>query len=167
MTTSGQPVLPTNSEPRTPRRILLPIEYSDGVDALLASAVPLAEVLGAELIVLHVWHYPSMFVSGLEPWALERLLAPIRERASTMLETYCARARKCVPSVRPLLRCGEAAVEVERAIREEKADLVVLGTHGRHGFESWLPGSVSNRVLRRAMVPVLTVPLPRQDELAG
>ena len=47
------------------------------------------------------------------------------------MKQYLATARKDVLATRPLLRRGVAAVEIERAIREQKPDLVVLGTHGR------------------------------------
>jgi nucleotide-binding universal stress UspA family protein len=54
--------------------------------------------------------------------------------------------------------CSGAPVEENmRAAREEHADMIVMGTHGRSGLEHVLIGSVAEQVLRRATCPVLTV----------
>jgi nucleotide-binding universal stress UspA family protein len=52
---------------------------------------------------------------------------------------------------------GDPAEEIIKAAGEEKADLIVMGTHGRKGLEYSLFGSVATKVVRHASVPVLTI----------
>jgi nucleotide-binding universal stress UspA family protein len=52
---------------------------------------------------------------------------------------------------------GEPAEQILRVAREEKADLIVMGTHGRRGWRHAVLGSVAEAVMRQAMCPVLTV----------
>jgi nucleotide-binding universal stress UspA family protein len=59
-----------------------------------------------------------------------------------------------------LLREGDPADEILRAASAIDADLIVMGTHGRRGLESWILGSHAERVLRTASCPVLTVSGP-------
>jgi len=134
-------------------KLLVAIDNARSAQRLLALALPMAKALGAELVLLHVWDIPGFFVDGLEPWALERLLAPVRERASAMLERELGHVRTKVPMARSLLRYGNAAIEIERVIAEEKPGLVVLGTHGP-------AGGIAAKLLRSANVPVLAVPVP-------
>lgn len=56
------------------------------------------------------------------------------------------------------LREGKPAVEIARAAQELHADLIVMGTHGRSGFQPLALASVAEKVLRRARCPILTVP---------
>lgn len=133
-------------------KLLVSIDNPRNAERLLALALPMAKALGAELVLLHVWDIPGFFVDGLEPWALERLLAPVREKASAMLEREVGHVRTKVPMARSLLRYGKAEIEIERVIAEEKPDLVVLGTHGP-------TAGIAAKLLRTANVPVLAVPV--------
>jgi len=58
------------------------------------------------------------------------------------------------------LEQGDATTEILRVAREESADLIVMGTHGRTGLGRLLMGSVAEQVMRRAPCPVLTVKSP-------
>jgi len=77
--------------------------------------------------------------------------------AATALEGVAARTRKPGLEVHSVLRQGSAWSEINAAAKEEKADLVVMGTHGRHGLARALLGSVAEKVVRTAPCPVLTV----------
>jgi nucleotide-binding universal stress UspA family protein len=74
----------------------------------------------------------------------------------------CARsAHRAGVRVETVLRDGDAAREILACATRLASDLVVLGTHGRSGYERWVLGSVAEKVLRKAACPVLTVgPLP-------
>lgn len=63
-------------------------------------------------------------------------------------------------TVRTVIRKGPAQAEIVALAAEERADLVVMGTHGRGGVSRVLLGSVADRVLRTAPCPVLTVRKP-------
>jgi nucleotide-binding universal stress UspA family protein len=61
------------------------------------------------------------------------------------------------------VRFGEIDREILNATEENKANLIVAGTHGRRGFDYWLIGSVCERLVRRAPVPILTIGQIRRD----
>ncbi len=82
----------------------------------------------------------------------------IESAARTALEGVASRARRSGREVDTLLRHGVAWVAINVAIEETKADLVVMGTHGRRGLVRALLGSVAGRkIVRTAACPVLTV----------
>ncbi|MFI5303113.1 MAG: universal stress protein, partial [Polyangiales bacterium] len=68
-----------------------------------------------------------------------------------------SRGRRPKVEVQVALRQGRAWSEIGAAAQELGADLVVMGTHGRKGADRALLGSVAEKVLRTASVPVLTV----------
>jgi nucleotide-binding universal stress UspA family protein len=84
-----------------------------------------------------------------------------RRWAAETLEQWAAKARGAGLTVRIALRTGVPYAEIVELATNERADLVVLGTHGRGGINRALLGSVADRVVRLAPCPVLTVREPR------
>lgn len=136
-------------------RILCPVDFSEFSGPAVERAVRLGKWFGARVEVLHV--IPFLVPTGLPdfPVPLEVTKAQ-RDQAALRISDLVA----------PFL--GEVPIEAKvlegdpwRVIREEAeglaADLLVMGTHGRSGFEHLLLGSVTEKVLRRAPCPVLTV----------
>src|SRR5688572_28824990 len=74
------------------------------------------------------------------------------------LTDFAAEAETMVIATQKMIRSGSPAVEILRYAVEAEADLLVLGTHGRTGFERFMVGSVTEKVLRKAPCPVLSVP---------
>lgn len=68
-----------------------------------------------------------------------------------------------LPHTAIVLADGDPAGEILRVAKENRADLIVLGTHGRTGVGRLVMGSVAEQVLRRASCPVLTVKTPEKD----
>lgn len=141
------------------RNILCPIDLSDASVRPLAYAAAFARWYEARLTVLHVVPtFDPMQVrsSSLEepvhivrPMAREQVLEGLRAalgaaQAETDV-TLAAEAGSTVPTI------------VDRAVAMP-ADLLVMGTHGRSGFDRFLLGSVTEKALQRAPCPVLTVP---------
>jgi nucleotide-binding universal stress UspA family protein len=144
------------------RNVLCPTDFSEFSQRALAHAVTLARWYEARLTVLHVLPlvptavgFPPL-VSPItwEPVSRERLLEEVKQFAAPAAAAGVAADAAVVegPAVRMIL---------ERA-REIRADLVVMGTHGRGGFEKWVLGSVTEKVLRQAPCPVLTVSRPAE-----
>jgi nucleotide-binding universal stress UspA family protein len=128
-------------------RILVPTDFSRGSLHAFRYAEELTRRFGAELILVHVGD--PLSVSDL-PGAgelsgrreLDRALALVRERDYR---------------VRGVLRRGNPTDEIVKAAAAERADLIVMGTHGRTGLKHALMGSVAESVVRNAPCPVLTV----------
>jgi nucleotide-binding universal stress UspA family protein len=143
------------------RRILCPTDLSDLAPGALEQAVALARLHGAEIELAHV-HEPLLpGPSGpatYPPWAA--LDPAMQGRLRAALEALAAPATAVGVVVRLGVYEGRVVAKIVERARTWPADLVVMGTHGRGGFERWVLGSVAEKVLRRAPCPVLTVPPP-------
>lgn len=147
------------------RRILVPHDFSETADGALRYALDLAERLEAAVTVVHVYDVPSYgFPEGI---ALSvQMEQTIATAARTALDNIAVRARRPGVDVEHVLRRGAAWSEIIRLAAETDTDLVVMGTHGRHGVARFLLGSVAEKVVRTAPCPVLTVHGPREEPAA-
>jgi len=73
-----------------------------------------------------------------------------------MAGTVSAINARC-SNVKSIVKMGLAWAEILNVVEETKPDLLVLGTHGRHGFKRAILGSVAEKLVRSSPVPVLTV----------
>ncbi len=146
-------------------RILVPTDFSPSSHAALGYAVFLASRLGAAVEVLAV--YESVASVGPETQVVvpgvgaRALSAVLHDRAREQL----ARFVTDVPGLRgealaTRLEPGDPAQVILRIADEERFDLVVMGTHGRTGLSRLMMGSVTEKVVRGALCPVLTVRVP-------
>lgn len=142
------------------RRILFATDFSDASRPASERAVALAKDSGAELVVVHVYEPPvrPAVDAFLVPRVYDEFEAEIRSQADQGLAPIIARAADAGVAVRPLVLRGVADEAIARAAKDEAADLVVVGTHGRGGVARLLLGSVAARVVSSAPCPVLTVP---------
>jgi len=141
------------------KHILCPIDFSETSLRALAYAAAVATWYGARLEVLHVVpafeNGPGSVPAGgasqtATPVSREDIIAEIRrslEAAGAAAVDATAHAQE-----------GRAHEQIVGRARAQPADLLVMGTHGRSGFNRLLLGSVTEKVLRTASCPVLTVP---------
>jgi nucleotide-binding universal stress UspA family protein len=138
--------------------VLVPVDLSEGSRAALDYAAALARKLGARLTALHV---APPYVTY-EPLPAFPPLAPLDPAKQRVLEEsvhqFVTPPGSELPLAAVLLRDGDPADEILAQATASGADLIVLGTHGRRGFERWVLGSVTERVARKADRPVLAVP---------
>ncbi|HEY3820302.1 MAG TPA: universal stress protein [Polyangiaceae bacterium] len=142
--------------PSVPRHILVPHDFSETAQSALAFALDLAGKLGAHITLLHVYDVPA-YAYGEGAALTVDFLGRIRSAAQTALEVVATRARRPDVEIDVLLRQGSAWSEIDACAKESSVDLIVLGTHGRHGLARVLLGSVAEKVVRTAPCPVLTV----------
>jgi universal stress protein A len=146
------------------RRILVPVDYSDGSAAALASAAVFARKLGATLDVVHVWDRPAYVPETIlvgPPDRARPLTELIRENAEAEMKDFIARV--ALPSdveVRTRLLSGNPAGKILEELGAGGHELLVVGTHGRTGLRHLVLGSVAEKLVRLSPVPVLTVPTP-------
>ena len=141
------------------RRILAPTDFSPVSTRAVARAVLLARANKAELILTHVLA-PIVPIAGdgyIPPTTYAELEDAARRAARRRLDAALARATKAGVRATGLLLNGVAADEITLAAKKRRADLIVMGTHGRSGFSRFLLGSVAKRVLTQAPCAVLTV----------
>ena len=136
------------------RTILHPTDFSANSQCAWEMACALARHYGARLLLVHVEAPQPVFteLGAIPPGpvdrrALECELARIRPTDSTL-------------AVARTLLFGDEPSTINRFAKENNADLIVMGTHGRTGLGRLLIGSVAESVLREAPCPVLTIKTP-------
>jgi nucleotide-binding universal stress UspA family protein len=141
------------------RRVLHPSDFSTASRPAFAKALETAKSNRAELLVVHVMT-PMLPIAGdgyISPAAYEKIAASSKAWATRKLDGLIEKAKAAGVRVRGLLLDGVPHEEIVRAAKSKKADLLVMGTHGRTGVARFFLGSVAGRVVAGAPCPVLTV----------
>ena len=142
------------------QRIVVPTDFSDCSQEAWSMAKRLAAA-GGELILAHVLTEIPRFGEGfLNVQSASEIEAADHKWATASLADWIAKARVEGLTARATLRTGVPDQEIVGLARDERADLIVIGTHGRGGMDRLLLGSVADRVVRLAPCPVLTVRQP-------
>src|SRR3972149_6051397 len=127
--------------------------------AAFLKAVALAKESRAELLLVHVLLPPTPFIGDgyISPKTYEGLEASARRGAQRELAKVVAKAQKAKARVKAGLLEGGPYDKIGRVARSKRADLIVMGTHGRSGLSKFFLGSVAERGIALAPCPVLTV----------
>lgn len=138
--------------------ILCPVDFSETSEAALRYACELAQQVDAKVHVLHVYQIPvyPMPDGALMPTA--NWTTHIIDSAQHGLGELLEKHEQCIDHHD--ITEGVPHQEINRVAEASGADLIVMGTHGRAGLSHMFMGSVAERVVRTAKVPVLTVRTP-------
>jgi nucleotide-binding universal stress UspA family protein len=159
---------PASSPASAPfRRVLLPLDGSSVAEQILDHAAALARISNAGIHLVRI-------VSPVRGGAFPYVAAPAREPEATEdriqaagdeLEAVAERLRRRdVPAEVEIKVHGQAAAGILEAVRTTEADVVAMSTRGRGGVERLILGSVADKVIRGASVPVLVHRPPVADE---
>lgn len=138
--------------------ILVPVDFSDGSRGALRYATSLAKTFRAKVIVFHAIETLSYGMTESLQWT--DLYANIKTIVDPLLENAVRDLRDVGVDATGASSQGAADDEIVKRAKEEGADLIVMGTHGRRGLRRLFMGSVAERVVRLAPCPVLTVGEP-------
>lgn len=148
------------------RKILCPTDFSEPAAEGFKNACLLAAHFGAELIVLNVT--PPIPIMPMGHGAINFNVPEYREEmlnyAKSRLAELVAEASRKELSVTDWVIEGDAATEIVRAADDHHAGLIVIATHGHTGWRKFVTGSVTEKVVRTASCPVLTVQAPDKAE---
>jgi nucleotide-binding universal stress UspA family protein len=142
---------------KMPTMILVPTDFGEPSEAALDYALELARVLGAEIALMHAYELPMIGMPDGTIIATADMANRILEGAKLGLDRQLASRQTAGVPVRAIIKQGDARQAVNETAEEVKAGLIVMGTHGRRGLPRALIGSVAEKVVRTAKVPVLTV----------
>jgi len=136
------------------REILLPTDGGPASQAAVSQALDLAELSDARLHTLYVVDtsaYPSLDAGA------ETVISTLREEGESALDEVSDTAEAAgVPVVSEIVS-GTPHRRILEYAEANEIDLIVMGTHGRTGLDRYLLGSVTERIVRSAEMPVLTV----------
>ncbi len=138
------------------RKVLLATDLSEFSSLLANKAMEIVNGFGAELNLLHVFELMPM----LDP-SYDEILAPDYDLAEQMQEIAEGKLEKLsstldVPKEKQYFETGSPSREIVRVAKEQNIDLIIIGTHGRHGLGILL-GSTASSVVHHADCDVLTI----------
>ena len=140
------------------KQIICPVDFSESSVRAFAHAAAIARWYDAQLTVLHV-------VPTFEPMQVRgdlgepvRVVTPMPREQVLEEMSRSLNLAAVSPRATPIAEAGDPQTTIIDQALSKKADLIVMGTHGRRGFKRLLLGSVTEAVLREAPCPVLTVP---------
>ncbi len=138
--------------------IIFPTDFSHTGDAALKLATSLARDRGAKLLIVHVEEPPVAYGGGELYYGVPN---PNIDDLKRMLEEVKPTDEGIEYEHR--LITGSPSDAIVRLAEEEKADMIILGTHGRTGLSRLVMGSVAELVVRRSPCPVLTLKQPNTE----
>lgn len=121
------------------RRILVPIDSTELSMEVVPPALELATLFGSHVVLLNVCEGAACSI-------------PVGQMSEAYEQFHAAGV-----SVEPLMKQGDPALQIVDTCNGQKADLIAMTTHGRAGVSRWMLGSVTEKVLRTAAVPLLVV----------
>lgn len=142
------------------RRILHATDFSKASARALDEAVSLAKQNHAELLVVHVIEPVGQYAAG-EDFGGAELYMKIEEAAEQdaqrSMQKLMLKLKQARVNAKSLLLKGLAHEQIVKAARSRKANMIVIGTHGRTGLSKLFMGSVAGKVVSLASCPVVTV----------
>jgi nucleotide-binding universal stress UspA family protein len=137
------------------QHLLVPIDFGDAMQTAIDLALALAKGGEAQITLMHAFDLTGFLAatSAAPPIDIEPILSHLKQELARVVES--ARARHAqVDSVFCTGNTTDAILEIARS---RACDVIVIGTHGRRGLAHALLGSVAEKIVRLAPVPVLTV----------
>ena len=141
------------------RLIIHASDFSKASRRAFAQSIGLAKSHRAELLILHVLSIVPPFGGEgyIAPGVWEQMEEAALGVARRELDKLVQKSRRAGVKAKKLLVLGSPYEEIARVCRRQRADLVVMGTHGRGGIRKFVLGSVADRVVRTSTCPVMTV----------
>ncbi len=148
-----------------PKKILVPVDFSELSPAVIQAAVDIGEVRNAEVDLLHVAEILSHYGDGYTPFGYgQTTIASMQDKqmedARTKIESRLEDMARKIPTrvkVKTTVLWGNPLKEIVQAAESGNFDLIVMATHGRKGMNRFFIGSVTEEVIRRAPCPVLAI----------
>ena len=150
------------------KKVLVPTDFSDSARQAFRYGISFAKEYGAEVVLLHVVENLTVgYASDLFPVPMAEVFQEISGYAKTELAKLAAEAKEKGVEATELVAQGKPSAEIVRYAAENAVDMIVLGTHGKGMLDQALFGSTTERVVRRAPCPVLTVRTAEHEFVEG
>lgn len=136
------------------RRILIAHDGSKSSEKALKKAFQIAETFGSSVTVVSV--IPELYLTELMEMDRARIMDTMTKETRKMMEKIKAKSKQ-VKSLKTVIKQGDPADEILNTAEKMKADVIITGSHGRHGAQRFLLGSVSSKIVDHAGCDVLVV----------
>jgi len=147
-------------------KILITTDGSENAEKAANHALWIANESDAEIFVLNVFelYSPTLVVPfSTLPGSNQDMYEPLKKEAEKTVESFIEKLKSAEnfhteTDITMIVRDGKPYQEILKTVDEMGVDLIVMGASGRHGFDRIALGSVTERVVRSAQVPVMVVP---------
>lgn len=137
------------------KKILVAHDGSKLSDKALKKALEIALRFGANLTVLTV--IPELYLTELSDMDRQRIMEALTEETTVAMEKIRSTLASKSVEAKTITRQGMPAEKILETAKKMKVDLLVVGSHGRHGAKKFLLGSVSTKVVEYSTCPVLVI----------
>jgi nucleotide-binding universal stress UspA family protein len=144
------------------KHILVPLDGSVTAEQALSHAIGLARLSGAKLILIRILE-PFPPVRSMSQADIRRVKQQAREWAEEYFEGISVDLGEQNVLHEMVILDGRASVMIEQFAEQNDIDLILLSSRGSTGLTRWLMGSVADRVVRGAKIPVLLMPSKDDD----
>lgn len=151
------------------KKILIAIDYNPTAQNIAQTGYSLAKSMNAEVTLLHVvadyTYYSSLDYSPILGFDSFSNLGMIQTNTVAELQTaagdYLQKMKDFLGDVtiKTLVKDGDSGDAILDAAKETNADVIVMGSHSRHGLDKILMGSVAEKVLRNSKIPLFIIPV--------
>lgn len=144
------------------KRILVPLDGSKLAEKALPTVLELASHFDSDITLLRVVHPPHLMLTNAGGTAYADLFVSLQqqaeEEATTYLKGHQGALQRQGYHIHIRIAVGEPIAEIILdAVRAVEADVIVMSTHGRGGLSRWVFGSVADKILQHADVPILLI----------
>ncbi len=139
------------------KKILVPLDGSILAEAVLPHAQALAKSEGAEIVLLSVPVTPSFDYLERTPGLATQIIEEAEKETEAYLEAEVKKLAVDGTKVTKVMREGPIPEMILQVADEIHADMIAMSTHGRSGIQRWLMGSVADRVVNHAHIPVMLI----------
>lgn len=150
------------------KKILFPTDFSVASDYALSYAVSLTKRFKAEIFLIHVVD-TSYDISGfyIPHISAEKLRQEMESSAEAQLKKVGGKISRSVKAYESAVKSGIPYKEIIKFARNKSIDMIIMGTHGKSGADHFFFGSTTERVMKQADCPVLTIRPPKDMFLKG
>ncbi len=156
------------------KKILIAIDYNPTAQNIAQTGYSLAKSMNAEVTVLHVvadyTYYSSLDYSPILGFDSFSNLGMIQTNTVTELQNAAADYLQKIKSflgddaIQTMIKDGDSGDSILDAAKETNADIIVMGSHSRHGLDKILMGSVAEKVLRNSHIPLFIIPVVENEK---
>lgn len=150
------------------KKILFPTDFSVASDYALSYAISLAKRFKAGMFFIHVVD-TSYDISGfyIPHISVEKLIQEMEDSAEARLKKISIKIPRKVKIYEAVVKSGSPYKEIIKFSKNKGIDMIIMGTHGKSGTDHFFFGSTTERVIKQADCPVLTIRPPKNMLLKG
>jgi len=139
------------------KNVLLPVEDTELCKKTCAIAGGIAKAFGSEIMILHVIDEANLNRKDIVSEEYEALKKNLEERGKKAIRYAEKMLKGKNLKFKSVMKLGIPHEEIIKTAKEERADLIIIGSHGRHGLRKILEGSVTEKTVDSAPCPVLVL----------